>query len=936
MAIEWESKHLRLYLRALGFDRTAGIRGLQPRKDIFRNRSNSGFHAIVLFLFTKLDPSRAAETFRDCHFLVGGFTNPEFRKKCCKWLKEILKEHRGCFPQVTPSALMVPAGPKFIRLLYRFARHVVVENMKINSVGTEIPFAEAVELMPKDMYMANARCRVAYNKLLQILQKEDFVIQEYEKKAQSLIEEINQIQSEYTALQIQFYKMKQNDENKNDRTERIQKVRSMWTCIMEMLTSLQKEKAVVDSVLTVLSSGSRRCILDGTNVVVRVPQLLAHRVESHMHQVCIGNVYEAEKLNFLTVIQLLNEALRILRDEHCQAELKQEIQVTERKIMLHRKALLSLQANRIKIEQQHCVLSESISREQEDWEVKWKSFLGSLSPLNLNLDSELGPSEALQAHCFSLAEEYEDSIFHWPLVSVPDVRDSNHEKCGEKDDGVLETMMDKLMPPPRCPLPLGISSVPLELSKVSENRDMLIEKSLHMQTCKGEKKPVPLKMLKNGKDKPVISKMWENAGGHVTQMEPSAKKDNLLERARDELAEEVAKRVVSESPQSTEGKEMALEDLISSLAFNPFLTRKQIPRTPENLLTEIRSSWRKAIETAGSSDIELAPTEVMVEAPTDAQTIMQKASDSRLVCSIPASAVPDLDPPLSERKSQLSSTEFRLQEQMRIIESPLLETCGMRERGRTEEQELKCIVLNQSLAQDPVVQTLQYVKTNMNTPDICSESNSRTNALPSDHFWGSLKDGILHWNLSSLLSSVSHEAASLGILDETFPEELCSIDPNKSTSMDSDFDVSDSIYVTGASENRSDIKKSNLDLQSLLNRYKMLKKTASRSEEELHQTYDEGESVSCTLDLSLASEKREKDKLSNPPEVFCLDEEFTRSPSPISLNERKYSLSSLLVPYPHLDEAASVVHEIPLSFIHKLKDKELLNENPGGKEPSSG
>ncbi|XP_064295243.1 HAUS augmin-like complex subunit 6 isoform X2 [Phalacrocorax carbo] len=875
MAVEWESKHLRLYLRALGFDRTAGIRGLQPRKDIFCNRSNSGFHAIVLFLFTKLDPARAAETFRGCHFLVGGFTNPEFRKKCCKWLKEILKEHRGCFPQITPSALMVPAGPKFIHLLYQFARRVVVENMKINSVGTDIPFAEAVELMPKDTYMANARCRVAYNKLLQILQKEDFVIQEYEKKAQSLIEEINQIQSEYTALQIQFYKMKQNDQNKNNRTERIQKV-------------------------------------------------------------CIGNVYEAEKLNFLTVIQLLNEALRILRDEHCQAELKQEIQVTERKIMLHRKALLSLQANRIKVEQQHCVLSESVSREQEDWEVKWKSFLGSLSPLNLNLDSELGPSEALQAHCFSLAEENEDSIFHRPLVSVPDVRDSNHGKCGEKDDGALETMMDKLMPPPRCPLPPGISSVPLELSKVSENRDMLIEKSLHMQTCKGEKKPVPLKMLKNGKDKPVISEMWENAGGRVTQMEPSAKKDDLLERARDELAEEVAKRVVSESPQSTEGKEMALEDLISSLAFNPFLTRKQIPRTPENLLTEIRSSWRKAIETAGSSDIELAPTEVMVEAPMDAQTIMQKASDSRLVCSIAASAVPDLDPPLSERKLQLSSTEFRLQEQMRIIESPLLETCGMRERERTEEQELKCIVLNQSLVEDPVVQTLQYVKTNMNTPDICSESNSRTNALPSDHFWGSLKDGILHWNLSSLLSSVSHEAASLGILDETFPEELCSIDPDKSTSIDSDFDVSDSIYVTGASENRSGIKKSNLDLQSLLNRYKMLKKTASRSEEELHQTYDEGESVSCTLDLSLASEKREKDKLSNPPEVFCLDEEFTRSPSPISLNERKYSLSSLLVPYPHLDKAASIVHEIPLSFIHKLKDKELLNENPGGKESSSG
>ncbi|NXS39798.1 HAUS6 protein, partial [Balaeniceps rex] len=75
-------------------------------------------------------------------------------------------------------------GPKFIRLFYRFARHVMIEDMKTYSIGTDIPFAEAVKLRPKDMYMADARCRVAYNKLLQIFQKEDFVIQEYEKKAQ--------------------------------------------------------------------------------------------------------------------------------------------------------------------------------------------------------------------------------------------------------------------------------------------------------------------------------------------------------------------------------------------------------------------------------------------------------------------------------------------------------------------------------------------------------------------------------------------------------------------------------------------------------------------------------------------------------------------------------------------------------------------------------
>ncbi|NXL07178.1 HAUS6 protein, partial [Mesembrinibis cayennensis] len=183
------------------------------------------------------------------------------------------------------------------------------------------------------------------------------------------------------------YRMKQNDQNKNDKIERIQKVRSMWTLIMGMLTSLKKEKEVVDSVLHVLEDCVGQCILDGTNVVFSVPQLLVHRVESDIHQLCTGNVYEAEKLNFLTVIQLLNEALRTLRDEHCQHEFE-DLHVTENRITLRNKVLQDLAAKRLKIEQQHCMsTSGSVSRKQEDWEVKWKSFI-CLCPFNLILDQD--------------------------------------------------------------------------------------------------------------------------------------------------------------------------------------------------------------------------------------------------------------------------------------------------------------------------------------------------------------------------------------------------------------------------------------------------------------------------------------------------------------------------------------------------------------------
>ncbi|NXU11387.1 HAUS6 protein, partial [Pardalotus punctatus] len=75
-------------------------------------------------------------------------------------------------------------GAKFVHMVYCFARYVMIEDMKKLSVGTDIPFAEAIKWRPKDMYIAKARHRVAYNKLLQILQRQDFIIQEYEERAQ--------------------------------------------------------------------------------------------------------------------------------------------------------------------------------------------------------------------------------------------------------------------------------------------------------------------------------------------------------------------------------------------------------------------------------------------------------------------------------------------------------------------------------------------------------------------------------------------------------------------------------------------------------------------------------------------------------------------------------------------------------------------------------
>ncbi|XP_051657401.1 HAUS augmin-like complex subunit 6 isoform X1 [Manacus candei] len=582
MAHVCEKDHFWLYLLALGFDPNKCPEDVNVGRNMFDKPNPKAFAVVALFLFTKLDKDRAQETFRN--YVLGAEANLQFRKQCCKWLGEISHPGKSRLPKITASSLLSPTGPKFVHLVYWFARYVMIEDMRKFSVGTCIPFAEAVTLRPEDKYIAKARRRVGYNKLLQILQKGDIVIQEYGKKAQVLVKEIEETESEYAVMQIQSLRMKQNDQNKSDTVERIEKVRSMWTLIMEMLTSLKKDKEVVDSIL---ENCAHQCILDGTDVVLRVPGLLTHRIEND--EGFIENVYEDGKLKFLAVIHVLNETLRMLRNEHCQSELK-ELHKIENMVKSCNNLLQNLNTKRPEREHQHCVsVCESISRKEEDWEMKWKTFLGH-HPFNSIFKEDLEPSStASPPQSPSLPEEDKDRDLHQYLASISGIFDSlNKERC-EKDEGALETMMDKSSSPPKW-----ISSVLLKLLEAPENRDLLIKNNLHMETCGGNKKPVPPQILKNGKEEFLISEMQENSGQDVTLLKTPVEKEDLLEKARDELAEEIAKTVMSESPDSDEEKGMSLDDLVSSLCFNPFITRREIPRTPENLYSN--TSWIQETE----------------------------------------------------------------------------------------------------------------------------------------------------------------------------------------------------------------------------------------------------------------------------------------------------------------------------------------------------
>ncbi|RMC19286.1 hypothetical protein DUI87_03893 [Hirundo rustica rustica] len=159
------------------------------------------------------------------------------------------------------------------------------------------------------------------------------------------------------------------------------------------VTSLKKEKEVVDSVL---EDCVNPCILDGAGVVLSVPGLLTSTVERNIYGFCTGNLYEDGNLNFLTVIQLLNEALMTLRDEHSPCELT-EVHRIEDVVTCYKNALQELKTSSLRRREQHYEPKhQSISRKQEIWESKWKTFLGQC-PFNLICKDDPQPGSSLQS-----------------------------------------------------------------------------------------------------------------------------------------------------------------------------------------------------------------------------------------------------------------------------------------------------------------------------------------------------------------------------------------------------------------------------------------------------------------------------------------------------------------------------------------------------------
>ncbi|XP_007423546.1 HAUS augmin-like complex subunit 6 isoform X1 [Python bivittatus] len=872
----WEKEHFWLYLLALGFDPAVNAAAgklsthLRLGVNLFDKPNKDAFHIVAWFLFSKLDQSRCNEIFRFCYPPTDKKADSEFRKQCYEWLRRISDECGNSFPPVVASLFLSPGGPKFIHLMFHFARYVIMHNIKVDSAGAGIPYPEAVNSRSPDLNMAVAKYRVALNRFLQCLQKEDLMIQELQKKALLFTKRIRDLRYENVELDKQLQKMgKKVDHSQINTTERMEKVRCLWTIVMETLTFLQKEREVVDSVV---KGHVDQYILDGTSVSVSIPRPLLQKVEKEMYKFPVGNVYETGKLNVLTIIQLLTKALELLLHERQHVDknaFRVDLQYLEGNTRFQNETLLGLKSLRQKLRcDDHISVTQSIAEKQQEWNLKWQNCLGQ-SPFHLIKDPnpalDLLPAMSPLSFTPATEEAYKSSVFCQYPALIPESTKKNFladefvitgKTLGNEDYSTLT-----------------IAERTLNLATHSE-------KTSNVETPKRTVNS-QFQVLKYKGRNPRPTECGKKRQTDIVRTPSSSKKEDPLKKAREQLAEEVADIVISDSPQNTGVKGKDVGELISTLISNPFLTRKQIPRTPENLITEIRSSWKKAIQTEEPSSVALHHTEATEQLSQDTVPAFRDRANSSMTCFMSSCMSDTAESPFLDVQSPCSLQQEVTDELLTHQEAlrPLDEMIC--------KKGLSPAVPDQMENPELVFKTL-----NEGASEVGCGSGNHTGSEASLHSAGrnSTMCTTLLWDASQAISSDSHEVIQLGILQETLPEEEGSISLNSVHDLELDDSREENSRKNKSMTDYLPGNERKLDFQSILSRYEALKKTV------LDHPLSSGKQMArYRSEFSLSPVSLEmKDVLSPLRKPYASDAELVETSSHPSHLERKNSLSPLV------------------------------------------
>nr|XP_054110616.1 HAUS augmin-like complex subunit 6 [Callithrix jacchus] len=594
---------------------------------------------------------------------------------------------------------------------------------------------------------------------------------------------------------------------------------------------------------------------------------------------------------------------------------------------------------RYRIKDDLTTIRHSIVEKQGEWHKKWKEFLV-LSPFSLikswTPSVDLLPPMSPLSFDPASEEVYAKSVLCQYAASLPDTHKQHNQENGCRGDSdTMETLQDLANRPASFLLQSVLPS--------DRNNVTLLEKDTKMRTPKEKNEAISKKTPEFEVENSPLSAIAKNTESSAFGGSLPTKISDSFQKEQDHLVEEVARAVLSDAPQFSEGKEVKLEELIESLGSNPFLTSNQIPRTPENLINEIRSSWRKAIE------MEENRTTEPIQMDTEHREVLPESSsvlhDQREVSMADflfETTVSDFGQSHSTEEKDVSDCKCVLRKHVVTshIDEPLTQNqSGLLNKKVICKQDLECTALTK-LSETSQMETLspavgnridvmrgseeEYTKTLDHLQASCNKPSTNKTAL-----WNSFQ-------ISSGISSESFKDTDFGILHETLLEEGGHLSFNSSSSSEANFKLEPNSPMHSGilleHERRQTTPESDFNIQALCSRYEALKKSLSKKREESYLsnplTPERHKPVS-----SPATQDVQTEDVLNFLDTHDLHTDRTKPSLCMSIGKRKQSLSPLIKFSPVEQRLRTTI--CSLGELPNLKEEDILNKSLDAKEPPS-
>ncbi|XP_058482215.1 HAUS augmin-like complex subunit 6 [Solea solea] len=589
-----KGKYLWFALHGLGFQPDTAISSFAKLKinvkhinlgpNMFDKPNKGAAYIVIHFLLVKLNSTRFQDAYRHCWPVLDHKADAEFRKVTCAWLREIMDEIANAGSKVVASLFLSPGGPKFISLMLQLANHVMLQEMK-SFTKDDCWVSESAAMPASSLDMAVKRFNLTTKRFLKTAVDQDRFLLEYQRRAPLLVKSMRDFREDGTKYN-ELLKRYSSDSVSEELSsaEKTKKVRSLWADIDQMLSTIKEEQS---SVASVLKGDVDQYVLDGTDRVLKVPRSLLERIEQLPHQLSSGNVYEAGQLNLLCVLELMNHALHVLRDERRRLSDAPKSDLNPRhlqeKCQQMGRVLQDLHLIRQKISKEQIPgVRNSISEMETEWDRKWMDTIED-APLDgfLNEDPALGFLSPMAPLSFKPAAEatYRSSVFsQYPA------------KLLEEKPAVVKS---------QDVINLSFSNLKSSFSERSESPIVTTEASSRVNTSLDWLFDTPPSPPLGA---PALPQPQANVASVKTttsvhpKVAPARTKTQILDMEYDNLADQFADAVTTASPTEGTVRSLDLEGLLSTLHGDPFSTRKQLPRTPERLILDVKNSWRKALE----------------------------------------------------------------------------------------------------------------------------------------------------------------------------------------------------------------------------------------------------------------------------------------------------------------------------------------------------